>query len=1171
MKKEIKTRIPIFTGTRKYLSRNQDINLNCHKVILSVILFIGLMPFLQLKAQPVYPVTVNPQMITGGSVYIGDFANPMATANRLRYTLTLEDPVEQERTVYFRLTIVQNGTVIAANPIGFRGNTVTLQKNTPYLITGEDLALNLSINNLVGLSGPTAYGILDEGVTDFCLEVIDAFRGEPVSIPQCATGYLTRLQPPMLILPSDRQKIQIGRLNNLVFTWNMQDPLAHLPFSDISYRFELRKKIPSLNSQDRFESQPLIFSTTVDHFSLFYNETLSQLKPGNTYLWRVTAQFRNRAGIPQPNYFVHHGISRVGTFQVLPEIYSYEPKEIACDCGDEGCIPTVPQYSVSSKGLTLEDSVKYGAFYLHINSLTGNRGSGKGSIYIPFLNTSVAIEFSNININALSQAISGQVFVSVSDLVKKIQIDKDRLPDLSMVPVNAEWLQDMNQYVTDSSRDISLPISLGNKLAVHGFNMPYEVFITDLQFNYNKPATATLVLSILNSSGQVYNFGASGVSIGRYGFDLDGLKLYLLNDTIKLSGIGAEPIVVKRAVNDNPAQGSFVSFSCEGLENFNLQAEYVFPLNQLQGVEHPEQQVVAQLTLRGSTWEKLNGYGHIPQFTIKDAPGWEFAADKVVVDLSALSNPSEIVFPDGYDISGNEWKGFYLQNVKIKLPKKIKVGSDSSISYTTPRVLLDANGVTCNAMGTDILDFSKGKVGDWAFSIDTINLDIFHNKYIDTHVFGNCGIGIKDAVLSYDGLITRNIDDEYKFDLSPTGTFAIPFLKLNAQVKEGSLFIVENDKATDTYKPYADLNLQVDLQITENEFRNAGLGKQVDEIKKTLNISKFDYSVTGLILNHFKINSPDLPQGVSYGLGSAMGGVAQISGMPPLTIGEVSLLSRKNTFDGSKQPGLGLIIHTNMGLSSIVVGTWAKKFNNKGHPDYTFGKYELHAPEFTGMAFIFSCKDGDTGENNQGSEYCNPPDISGGTPTTVHAGNQVMVGHFKMNINDIDASGNGTGDVEVSFLNLSVRVNFKDLSFKKMSDGIIRLVEGSVVSVADPLLGDINLDFSGTEGPLNLAGISVTQDFINQVENLSSRSTGDYAMPFSLRNKLELITGIALPTGTNLILMGINFNPDAAHLNALMTVKMSTGGYLIFGLSEIELRPDGFDMDKIKFYLVKEL
>lgn len=564
--------------------------------ILIVLIALSLAPLKQVKAQPtIYPVTVRPQMIAGGSVYLGDFANPMATANRLRYVLTLEDPIEQERTVFFRLTIAQNGTIIASNPPGFRGNTVTLHKDEPYLITGDDLAQNLSINNLVGLSGPSAYGVLNEGVTDFCLEIIDAFRGEAVSTRQCASGYLTRLQPPMLILPSDKYTILEDRLNNLVFTWNMQDPLAHLPFSEIEYRFELRKQIPIVGAQDRFENHTLIFSTFLDRFSLFYNELTSQLVPGNTYIWRVTAQFRDETGTLQPNYFVNNGISRVGTFHVSPQLMVVQgPNYISCDCEPWDCVPRIEDYTVSSKPLSLGDSVRYGAFYIKINSLSGNYGSGKGSLHIPFLNSSVAVEFKNLAVNSRSEVTRGKLALLTSGLIKDMEQDREKVPNIEKLRIEKKWLREMNRHVLQNRRQGALPLSLRRVLEHRRFNLPYEIFITDINFNYNKASTVSLLLAIEGEGDQIYCFGASGVKIGRYGLDLDGLKMYLLDEKIDLSGIYSQDVLVKRAVSSNPSQGTFIQFDCDGLEKFNLQAEYI-----KDNTDEPDLRI---LTLVGKEW-----------------------------------------------------------------------------------------------------------------------------------------------------------------------------------------------------------------------------------------------------------------------------------------------------------------------------------------------------------------------------------------------------------------------------------------------------------------------------------------------------------------------------------------------------------------------------------------
>jgi hypothetical protein len=538
------------------------------------------------EAQTIYPVSVSSQMIIGGSVYIGDFANPMATANKLNFTLKLEDPVETERTVYFRVTIAQNGTIIASNPIGFRGNQITLERNVPYFINGEDLAQNLSINNLIGLSGPFAYGVLNEGITDICIEVIDAIREEPISARVCATGYLARLQAPILILPIEGQNLFEAQLNNLVFTWQMTDPLAHLPFANIDYLFELREKSPLLDPQDQFENHTLIYSANLDQFSVFYNELASQLDPSTTYIWRVTARFFDQQGNPAPNYFVNNGISRIGVFQVLPDLTINSGESgVSCFCPNGECDIIFPSNTPAQRNLMVGDSVRYGSFYMKISELDGSGSSGIGSVKIPFLNSNVSVAFDNININDQFEVTQGNVSAIASQLVSAIGIDADDLPDLSALPIGSAWLSDMNQHVQAIQESMSLPLSLGNKLALLGFSMPFDVFVTDLDFNAYGAATVNLLMSIPGTNGQIINFGATGVKIGRNGFDMAGLKLYLLSD-ITIPGLSSLPLVIRKAVQNDPSLGSYITFGCNGFEQFNLQCSYIFPATQLQRTDN---------------------------------------------------------------------------------------------------------------------------------------------------------------------------------------------------------------------------------------------------------------------------------------------------------------------------------------------------------------------------------------------------------------------------------------------------------------------------------------------------------------------------------------------------------------------------------------------------------
>jgi len=1123
-----------------------------------------------LQSQTVYPVSVSSQMIIGGSVYIGDFTNPMATAGKLNFTLTLLDPIETQRTVYFRITIAQNGTILASNPIGFRGNQITLERNIPYHINGEDLAQNLNINNLYGLAGPNAYGVLNEGITDICLEVVDAVREEPISARVCATGYLARLQAPILILPIDGQNLFESQLNNLVFTWQMTDPLAHLPFANIEYLFELREKSPLLDPQDQFENHTLIYNTTLDHFSLFYNELASQLDPSTTYIWRVTAKFYDQQGNQAPNYFVNNGISRIGTFQVLPDLNINSGESgVSCFCPNGECDVLFPTNSAPSRNLMVGDSIRYGYFSMKVKELDGSGTSGLGSVRIPFLNTSVSVEFDNININDQFEVTQGEISPISSQLVSTIGIDSDHLPDLSSILMGSTWLSEMNEHVKAIQESMSLPISLGNKLALLGFTMPFDVFVTDIDFNAYGAATVNLLMSIPGTDGHIINFGATGVKIGRNGFDMAGLKLYLLSD-ITIPGLSSLPLVIRKAVQNDPSVGSYITFGCNGFEQFNLQCSYTFPSSQLQRTDNSELPVVADITLKSSSWGQFIGYGSIDNFSLTGAPGWNFSAQNIILDLDQLTNPTEIKFPVNYlGNNGSSWKGFYIDRVSVELPEDISMAAGNSTEFSANNIILDSEGMTCRADGVDILDISTGAVGGWAYSIDSISVNIFQNSFVDAHVSGKMGIGVLDAEIDYQGLIFKDNSNNYSFNLSPVGSFTIPYLMLTASIDQGSYLAIEKQPVTNKYKPYADLNMSVELDVKEDDFRNAGLGSIVDELKSIMNIDDFDFGVTGIKFNHFKINHPDLPIGKHFSLESTDGGAIVIPGLSDINLSDLKLLEQERDFNGINLPALGIDIQMQLGFASIGVGVWAKKDSAKTD-GYKFGKFELKLPDFSGMSFKCNC---DPPVNIQGEapkpNFCIAPILTGGIPTGIQANDRIKVGHFVMRVEEVNGN-QGKGKMEVPFLNLLLDVEFNNIQVHKMPNGEKRLIGGVVLTSPNASLGGFNVEVGETESPMDLSALSVTSEFMDQMENLSSEEGGFFSMPFSISEKMDEMIGVALPEGFDFILLGMKFEPSGAKLSSMLTLKLPGDNFMKFGLSGMNIRPDGFNLDGIQIYLTKD-
>lgn len=1115
----------------------------------------------------VYPVEVRPQMIAGGSVYLGDFADPLANSDKLRFTLTLQDPLEQERTVYFRVTIIQGSNVIATTINGFRGQMITLRKNEPYLITGEDLAQNLNIMSLSGLSGANRFGILNEGITDICIEVIDAFREEPISRRECASGYLARLQPPILILPVESQNIYEPQLNNTVFTWQMTDPLAHLPNSRIRYQFELRQQTPLLDPRDQFENHLLIYSETLDHFSIFYNEVTSQLEPNTTYLWRVTALFYDQFGNQAPYYFNNNGISRIGVFHVMPDrTIVPESTTISCFCPDGDCNPAPVSYRPAGV-ITTGDSVRFGNFYLRIDELQGSTGSGR--IHMPLLNASVAVNFSGLFVNNEKVATSGQVKVVSSDLTLNMGMDKDRLPVLPSAESESSRAEQIREHLNGNSENKTLPVSLGHPLASYGFSMPYDVWVTDIRFNSQRGVEADLVMPVTGPMGQTYYFGASGVRMGKYGMDMDGLKLYLLNEEIEIPGRGANPVLVHRSVKENESEGTYVSFNCEGLEGFNLQASYEFPTEILKPVDGSLPSVQASLILKAKEWGRFSGKGEITPFTAEGAPGWSFDPEEILIDLDPLSTPDGIRFPEAYAESGPSWMGFYLNGITVGLPKYINMAAGESVSYQTPGILLDEAGIHCRCGGSEILDLSTGKAGGWAFAIDTINLNISRNKFVEAHVGGQVGMDVLDGQISYQGLIFKDKKDNYGFNLSPVGSLEIPFLKIKAEILSGSELVVQKPESGGTYKPYADLNLRVGILAKEEDFRSAGMGDVIDGMRDILRFQDFDFGVSEITFQGFRINHPELPKGKYFGLEDINGGKVSIPGLGSLSLSGLTLLDEETDFSGETLPGLGLEMRVNIGLASLGVAIWAKE-DAASKTGYSFGKYELIVPDFSSVSFRCDCNAPDENKNNSVPvNYCDSPVYSQGKTATVSKNDRIKVGHFAMIVDEITGKG-GKGRIEIPFLGSRVEVDFENLDVQESEKDGKWVKSGHVVTAQNELLRDGAITIGESAGALDMSGFGDMPSSLDQVEDVAGRVGDFFTLPISLSQSFETLTGVDIPEGFDFVLLGVRFTPEGARMSAMVTLKVQEDNYLKFGLTGVHFRPDGFNMDGIQIYLAED-
>ncbi len=164
----------------------------------------------------------------------------------------------------------------------------------------------------------------------------------------------------------------------------------------------------------------------------------------------------------------------------------------------------------------------------------------------------------------------------------------------------------------------------------------------------------------------------------------------------------------------------------------------------------------------------------------------------------------------------------------------------------------------------------------------------------------------------------------------------------------------------------------------------------------------------------------------------------------------------------------------------------------------------------------------------------------------------------------------GKGQVGIPFLNSKMAVSFENAVVNEMPDGNKRLVSGTVMTSQNKSLGNYNVEVGDNAGPIDLSGLGDIPTFLDQLADISAQVNDFFTLPISLSQSFETLTGVALPEGFDFILLGLKFGPARARLSAMVTLKLPGENYMKFGLTGVNIRPDGFNMDGIQIYLADD-
>jgi uncharacterized protein YoxC len=244
-------------------------------------------------------------------VYLSDYASPLG--DQLSLKVLLRDLNLGPTQVYFKFSI-KGPSVGYSNNLSPVGKPIfTLVPGAVQTFTQAELSEYFTAISL-GIS-PSAYAnVLQEGVYNFSVQVIDVLTNKPLSkIEQSPPVWLVVNDPPILNFPENQSILKYLNPQNILFQWSPR----HRQANTVEYEFTLTELIiPDNfrgNPQNMFLSQPAFYQARTPSTSLLYGPALPPLTIGRTYGFRVRSIAKQ--GLSEVGVFRNEGYSEIFTFR----------------------------------------------------------------------------------------------------------------------------------------------------------------------------------------------------------------------------------------------------------------------------------------------------------------------------------------------------------------------------------------------------------------------------------------------------------------------------------------------------------------------------------------------------------------------------------------------------------------------------------------------------------------------------------------------------------------------------------------------------------------------------------------------------------------------------------------------------------------------------------------
>ncbi len=686
-------------------------------------------------------------------------------------------------------------------------------------------------------------GMLPAGTYSFCVSLVD-LNGVVISTPLevCQPMFITSYQAPELIYPAEDAQFQSSVLQATSLTWS---PITPAPPAQqgLKYVVVVSEVYPHQTpSQAFFANLPVIEEEVMAGNQLLWPPEVGMPEDTLQYVWSVKAvNFDDQPYISQ-----NSGFAGISHFTVLPDVPLPEDNEQEEE-DPQGAIAVSDTIFAGQNG-------EFAVITTEVDTVN-NKYSGKGTVFVGWLNAHIDVKFDTITVDTLHHLLSGKILAEIHEnapvypLAWMLQVG-------SPSPMNHDLIVDIATFVENNTEQT---VFFNNPTEVtEPIKMPLgtifpdgtEFAITEMAFlpdtaKFNSITALALPPNLVTDR---IGFRIKEVRFHPNHFETPPGRIELVDD-ISTTNINEQIEFVFKKPDENNL-GCYIEFDEDGFSEYGLQITSYFTRDWMvpSPDNDPGQRVSATLSVQGTSWTDLILGGTMDKFEIPESGGMTLLTDSLFYDFSDELNPPGIVFPENYPGDTTEFfRGFYMNAFELEMPEAWQTQANNPPKIAAHNIIINNLGITMLVQATSVVQFPDATVADLAASVDTVHVEWITGSLVEAGVKGRIGLPVskKDSIpnpLVYTAVFNNPILPEepvsFQLTVTPTGPIPAHLLKADLELAETSNIIAYTDPDKSTFDiqldgsvswgsvdlgPIKDVNLGLDFE---------GLGMDYDSSKE---------------------------------------------------------------------------------------------------------------------------------------------------------------------------------------------------------------------------------------------------------------------------------------------------------------------------------------------------